>query len=86
MCIVLVGGLRTAHLMDLLLLRPFTLPLAIDCNRSKYVTEHILGYGLTETSPLTHCNPSENYRYDTVGLAAPNTEFKVRCTRARRFD
>ncbi|KAK2183595.1 hypothetical protein NP493_305g00010 [Ridgeia piscesae] len=35
------------------------------------------GYGLTESSPVTHVNPSKNYRYDTVGLAVPNTEFKV---------
>ncbi|KAI0235160.1 4-coumarate--CoA ligase 2 [Lamellibrachia satsuma] len=35
------------------------------------------GYGVTETSPITHANPRENYRYDTSGLAVPNTEFKV---------
>ncbi|KAI0230957.1 4-coumarate--CoA ligase 1 [Lamellibrachia satsuma] len=35
------------------------------------------GYGLSETSPTTHVNPRENYRYDTSGLAVPNTEFKV---------
>ncbi|KAI0228792.1 putative 4-coumarate--CoA ligase 2 [Lamellibrachia satsuma] len=35
------------------------------------------GYGLTETSPLTHVNPRENYRYDTCGPAVPNTSFKI---------
>jgi len=35
------------------------------------------GYGLTETSPLTHANAPENNKYHTVGLAINNTEFKV---------
>ncbi|KAK2172809.1 hypothetical protein NP493_926g01032 [Ridgeia piscesae] len=35
------------------------------------------GYGLTETSPLTHVNPGENYRYETCGLAVPNTDYKI---------
>ena len=37
----------------------------------------IVGFGLTEMSPLTHANPSENYRYDSSGFAVPNTEYKV---------
>ena len=36
-----------------------------------------VGFGLTEMSPLTHANPSENYRYDSSGFAVPNTEYKV---------
>jgi len=32
------------------------------------------GYGLTETSPVTHCNPlTENYREGSIGIPLPNT-------------
>ena len=37
-----------------------------------------VGFGLTESSPTTHVNPSDNYRYDSSGVAVPNTEYKVR--------
>ena len=37
------------------------------------------GYGLTETSPVTHSSPPEreNVKYGSVGLPAPSTECKV---------
>ena len=37
------------------------------------------GYGMTETSPVTHSSPpeKENVKYGSVGVAAPNTECKL---------
>ena len=39
----------------------------------------IQGYGLTETSPVTHCNPetAEGNRPGSIGLPLPNTECKI---------
>ena len=37
----------------------------------------IAGYGLTEASPLTHCNPPERSKYHSVGPAINNTQYKV---------
>ena len=41
------------------------------------------GYGLTESSPVTHANPTSNFRYDTIGVAVPGVEYKVREERGR---
>jgi len=37
------------------------------------------GYGMTETSPVTHSSPSrpEHTKFGSVGFAAPNTECKI---------
>ena len=37
------------------------------------------GYGLTETSPVTHSSPSDpaKVKFGSVGVAAPNTECKI---------
>jgi len=37
------------------------------------------GYGMTETSPVTHSSPpeKENVKYGSVGVPAPNTECKI---------
>ena len=35
------------------------------------------GYGMTETSPLTHACPLNNNKYGSVGVPLPNTEVRV---------
>ncbi|CAH1783073.1 unnamed protein product [Owenia fusiformis] len=35
------------------------------------------GYGLTETSPVTHCNPKENWVISSIGVPVPNTDAKI---------
>jgi len=35
------------------------------------------GYGLTEASPLTHLNPSDDNKFNTCGVALQNTQFKI---------
>jgi acyl-CoA synthetase (AMP-forming)/AMP-acid ligase II len=35
------------------------------------------GYGLTETSPTTHCNPIRRIKVGTIGLPLANTEDKI---------
>jgi len=39
------------------------------------------GYGMTETSPVTHSSPSSpnNVKFGSVGVLAPNTECKIVC-------
>ncbi|OLB06785.1 MAG: hypothetical protein AUH14_05275 [Candidatus Rokubacteria bacterium 13_2_20CM_69_15_1] len=47
--------------------------------RWEAITGHKLveGYGLTETTAPTHCNPPHRPRYGTVGLPFPFTDVKV---------
>lgn len=55
------------------------LPLAIQ-NKFEELTNAILneGYGLSEASPVTHCNPVESIRKQgTIGLPFPDTEIKI---------
>lgn len=35
------------------------------------------GYGLSEASPVTHCNPIQNRRSGTIGLPFPDTEARI---------
>jgi acyl-CoA synthetase (AMP-forming)/AMP-acid ligase II len=35
------------------------------------------GYGMTETSPVTHSSPAEGIKFGSVGVLAPNTECKL---------
>lgn len=37
----------------------------------------IEGYGLTETSPLTHANPPEKARAGSIGIPLPDTDAKI---------
>src|SRR5262249_58027985 len=37
----------------------------------------IEGYGLTETSPLTHANPIERARAGSIGLPLPDTDARI---------
>ena len=47
--------------------------------RWEAITGHTLveGYGLTETTAPTHCNPPHRPRYGTVGLPFPFTDVKA---------
>ena len=35
------------------------------------------GYGLTEASPITHCNPLQGGRIGTIGLPLPDTDCRI---------
>jgi acyl-CoA synthetase (AMP-forming)/AMP-acid ligase II len=35
------------------------------------------GYGMTETSPVTHSSPRDEIKFGSVGVPAPNTECKL---------
>lgn len=39
--------------------------------------DFVQGYGLTETSPITHLNPVEAYKEDSVGRRIPGVEVKI---------
>jgi acyl-CoA synthetase (AMP-forming)/AMP-acid ligase II len=40
-------------------------------------TEVVQGFGLTETSPVTHAPPPEGFRPGSIGVPVPNTEIRV---------
>lgn len=35
------------------------------------------GYGLTETSPITHCNPTQHRRAGSIGVPFPDTDARI---------
>lgn len=51
-----------------------TLPVEVAREFERVVGKRIVeGYGLTETSPVTHINPPENTRYGSFGVPVSNT-------------
>ena len=45
--------------------------------RSRLACDVLQGYGLTETSPVTHCSPSNPEVVSSIGAPIPNTEVRV---------
>ncbi|XP_013419160.1 4-coumarate--CoA ligase 1-like [Lingula anatina] len=56
---------------------PCTEAIASQCVERLKLNRFQQAYGLTETSPVTHCNPPVGYKLGSIGFALPNTEFKV---------
>jgi long-chain acyl-CoA synthetase len=55
------------------------LPVAVKEAFDKLVGKEVLieGYGLTETSPLTHANPLHLAKAGSIGIALPDTDCKI---------
>ncbi len=55
------------------------LPVAVKQAFDKFVGREVLveGYGLTETSPLTHANPLEKPKAGSIGIPLPDTDCKI---------
>ncbi len=55
------------------------LPISIQRDFEKLTHGHLVeGYGLTEASPITHCNPLRGMRkLGSIGLPLPNTEARI---------
>lgn len=62
------------------------LPVDLKINFEKFTTARLIeGYGLTEASPITHCNPVMNSdRRGSIGLPYPNTEARIVDLTSRR--
>jgi 4-coumarate--CoA ligase len=45
--------------------------------KARIGAEVVQGYGLTETSPVTHATPRGQYRAGSIGIVIPNTEVRV---------
>jgi long-chain acyl-CoA synthetase len=62
------------------------LPADLKINFEKFTTARLIeGYGLTEASPITHCNPVVNSgRHGSIGLPYPNTEARIVDPESRR--
>lgn len=55
------------------------LPVAVKESFDKLVGKEVLveGYGLTETSPLTHANPLKKAKAGSIGVPLPDTDAKI---------
>lgn len=55
------------------------LPVAVKNDFDRLIGREVLieGYGLTETSPLTHANPIEKAKAGSIGIPLPDTDAKV---------
>lgn len=55
------------------------LPVAVKEAFDRLVGKEVLieGYGLTETSPLTHANPLERAKAGSIGIPIPDTDCKI---------
>jgi long-chain acyl-CoA synthetase len=55
------------------------LPVAVKESFDRWVGKEILieGYGLTETSPLTHANPLTRAKAGSIGIPIPDTDCKI---------
>jgi long-chain acyl-CoA synthetase len=55
------------------------LPIAVKEAFDKLVGKEVLieGYGLTETSPLTHANPLDRAKAGSIGIPLPDTDCKI---------
>lgn len=55
------------------------LPIAVKEAFDKFVGKEVLieGYGLTETSPLTHANPLDRAKAGSIGIPLPDTDCKI---------
>lgn len=55
------------------------LPVSLQAEFEKLTKGHLVeGYGLTEASPITHCNPVHGKRkFGSIGLPLPNTEARI---------
>jgi long-chain acyl-CoA synthetase len=55
------------------------LPISTQRDFEKLTQGHLVeGYGLTEASPITHCNPLRGLRkFGSIGLPFPNTEARI---------
>jgi long-chain acyl-CoA synthetase len=55
------------------------LPASIKASFDELVGHEVLieGYGLTETSPLTHANPVQRAKAGSIGIPLPDTEAKI---------
>ena len=55
------------------------LPPAVKQGFDNLVGHEVLveGYGLTETSPLTHANPTHRVKEGSIGIPLPNTEARI---------
>ncbi len=55
---------------------PLSAELAVEASQ-RIGCEVVQGYGLTETSPVTHATPPGQFKAGSIGLALPNTECRV---------